>query len=425
MAAARTSGWRVLEATAEPGGLCRTYFIDPQTPNLRMSGPDTPDSYRFEMGGGHWMFGVDQALRGMLEKYSSLCEYSRNAAVFFPETGLTVPYPIQNHLLALPKTIARRAAGEMLAPRSTEGGTLDAWLQNSFGPTLCELFFTPFHELYTAGLFRHIAPQDAQKSPVDLPRFRGAFERRGSPVGYNARYLYPCHGLGTLMKRIAEDCDVRYNSRATALDVSERIVRTEDGTVWPYESLLSTLSLDRTLALAHLDTDSAPDPYTSVCVLNIGACRGSRCPAQHWIYVPRSRSGFYRIGFYSNVTSEFLPKRIRRGSKYVSLYVERAYRGGARPSDDDLRSYADMAMRELQDWQFIRSVDVIDMTWIETAYTWHIPGSRWVEEGIALLAHNGIRQAGRYARWKFQGIADCFREGLQVGAELRTNVPHE
>ena len=36
-----------------------------------------------------------------------------------------------------------------------------------FGPTLCELFFEPFHRRYTAGLCDSIAPQDAYKSPTD------------------------------------------------------------------------------------------------------------------------------------------------------------------------------------------------------------------------------------------------------------------
>jgi hypothetical protein len=50
------------------------------------------------------------------------------------------------------------------------------WLVESFGTTLNRMFFAPFHDLYTAGLYTDIAPQDVYKSPVDLSlALRGAF----------------------------------------------------------------------------------------------------------------------------------------------------------------------------------------------------------------------------------------------------------
>ena len=58
----------------------------------------------------------------------------------------------------------------------------------------------PFHELYTAGLYKRIAPQDGYKSPVDLAlTVQGAFGDAKS-VGYNVSYLYPEGGLDGLTR---------------------------------------------------------------------------------------------------------------------------------------------------------------------------------------------------------------------------------
>ena len=36
-----------------------------------------------------------------------------------------------------------------------------------------------------------------------------------------------------------------------------------------------------------------------------------------------------------------------------------------------------------------------------------------------MLAAQGIRMAGRYARWNFQGITDSLRDGFLAGQALR------
>ena len=74
-------------------------------------------------------------------------------------------------------------------------------MEQSFGATLCEMFFFPFHELYTSSLYKRIAPQDDYKSPVDLSiAIRGAFKDAAS-VGYNVTYVYPKEGLNILAGR--------------------------------------------------------------------------------------------------------------------------------------------------------------------------------------------------------------------------------
>ncbi|HEU5109330.1 MAG TPA: FAD-dependent oxidoreductase [Micromonosporaceae bacterium] len=415
LAAGRASGGTVYEAAAAPGGICSSYYM---VPGDARPHPERPGAaaYRFEVGGGHWIFGGDPAVLALIDRLAGARRYERRSSVFFPEDKLRVPYPLQNHLRHLGPDVAARALAEMTdAVGGPPAVTLQDWLRRTFGRTLCDLFFDPFHALYTGGLHARIAPQDGYKSPVDLKTaVAGAFAGTAA-VGYNATFVYPPAGLDGLARALAGGCRVEYGRRAVSIDARARTVGFADGGSVEYDRLISTLPLNTALAIARLDA-GPPDPCTSVLVLNIGARRAGLCPDDHWVYVPRSRAGFHRVGFYSNVDGSFLPEP--RREDLVSIYVERAHGHGARPDAGAIARYAEAVVAELQDWGFIGDAEVVHPTWIDVAYTWAWPGSRWRADALQLLDEHGITQVGRYGRWTFQGIADSIRDGLYVGASL-------
>ena len=99
--------------------------------------------------------------------------------------------------------------------------------------------------------------------------------------------------------------------------------------------------------------------------------------------------------------------------------MERAYADGEKPTEEEIRQYGDMVVKELQQWGYIGDAEVVDPTWIEVAYTWNWPNSGWINEASKKLEEHGIYQVGRYARWSFQGIADSIREGFHAGISFR------
>jgi protoporphyrinogen oxidase len=332
-----------------------------------------------------------------------------------------VPYPLQNHLGYLGKEVAVKALAEMASAAKGDPKTMADWLEQSFGKTLTELFFGPFHQLYTAGLWTQIAPQDTYKSPADLSLIlQGAFDNTPL-VGYNIAFIYPMEGLNILAQRMAERSQVCYAKKVAHLDVSQKEVHFADGSSVQYDFLISTLPLNRMMEMTGLQVENEPDPYTSVLVLNIGAIRGPRCPDDYWLYIPDSRCGFHRVGFYSNVDVSFLPISSRLDGDRVSIYVERAYLGEEVPGEE-IRAYTQAVARELQEWGFIGDAEVVDPTWIDVAYTWSWPGSKWKQEALRVLERHDIYQVGRYGRWVFQGIADSIRDGFIVGGAFSAMV---
>jgi len=423
LAAGVASGHPIYEAEELPGGICGSYY---RRPGMAGRLPDTPvdgEAYRFEVGGGHWIHSGDAVLERFIRSLAPVRSYARQSSVYFPDTGEFVPYPLQNHLRYLPPPLTARIIGEIVqgANASANVTTLQEWLHASFGPTLCRLFFDPFHERYTAGLWKSIAPQDGYKSPGRLSVIlQGAFGDT-PPEGYNTRFMYPLDGLGALAQRMAALADVHYRKRVVKIDVERKTGYFADGSDVRYDALISTLPLNVMTELTGVPPSSKPDPYTSVLVLNIGAVRGPRCPKDHWVYIPGSSAGFHRVGFYSNVDRSFLPASARNQGDRVSVYVEVTYGGGQRPGEGEVARLSRSVVDELQAWEWLREIEVVDPTWIDVAYTWSWPMSPWRDEALRLLEAYEIYQVGRYARWASgmsQGIAHSMTAGFAVGAAL-------
>ncbi|MGH1540542.1 MAG: protoporphyrinogen/coproporphyrinogen oxidase [Arenicella sp.] len=415
LAAGIASNLPVFEAHTSPGGICSSYYIRPGDSTRLPVAPEDGEAYRFELGGGHWLFGGDEAILHFIQNLVPLQTYTRSSSIYFSADDLYVPYPLQHNLRYLPQQIRANALIEMSRP-SGSYVTMKQWQRESFGDTLCEKFFFPFHELYTAGLYDQIAPQDGYKSPVNLSlAVQGAFEST-SQVGYNTSYVYPENGLNELTQCMSNLCDIRFKKRVVGIDVNSRVVSFADGNEEQYDELISTLPLNKTLELSGVSVNAAADPYVSVLVLNIGAVKADKCPGDHWCYTPDTRSGFHRVGFYSNVDRSFMPESAREQHNRTSIYVERAYPGGNKPSDTEIKEFSDAVISELQDWGYISSIEVVDPTWIDVAYTWSWPGSQWQQQSLGALQQQGIHMVGRYGRWKFQGIADSIRDGFVAGS---------
>ncbi len=418
LTAGMKTGFPIYEALGHPGGICASYFIAPGSKAVKIARTKDDDSYEFSIGGGHWIFGCDDEVARLINRFSPVKAVARKSAVYFPRRKLYAEYPIQNNVKRLGRGVEERVARELPKdPSAISARTMKDWMLKRFGPTLFGLFFGPFHERYTAGLFARIAPQDLYKTPSDVrrPKPESGPKAAEKGVGYNAAFVYPASGMNSLIYGLARSCDVRYNKRVVKIDIKKRAVFFSDGTSVGYARVISTLPLDKMLELTGLGKRAGrKDPHTSVLVLNIGAVRGSACPDDHWLYLPKSSSGFFRAGFYSNVDNSFLPVSPRVNSRRVSIYVERAFMPEKNPSGAVIKKYSEFVARELQGWKFIKKIEVIDPNWVDVAYTWSWPDSGWRERAIKVLDGESIRQTGRYGLWRFQGIADSIKQGLGV-----------
>ena len=154
------------------------------------------------------------------------------------------------------------------------------------------------------GLYKTIAPQDKFKTPVNKELIVQGAKEPPPAVGYNATFVYPNEGLDDLIRKMTEQCKVDFNKKVVKINLKKNDLWLDDGSKIKYQSVISTLPLNKMVEMADI-TIGTTDPYTSVLVVNIGATKGDKCPDDHWIYTPQNKSGFHRVGFYSNVDSSF------------------------------------------------------------------------------------------------------------------------
>ncbi|MFH0991898.1 MAG: protoporphyrinogen oxidase-like protein [bacterium] len=414
LAAGSVSGFTIIEKNNIAGGLCTTYYLSPGQPRTERRS-SSEQEYRFEIAGGHWLSISDTKILRYLRAFVPLTAYDRRAGVYLTRQQCVIPYPIQHHLHMLGRNIKDRIDGEIRLPWNEPASTLKEWLTLTFGETLGELFFAPYHRLCTAGLWESIAPQDFYKTPVERGEILPDRKSAGRKIGYHSMFAYPDYGFDDLFRRLAAQCYLKTSCPVVRIILTAKEIELAEGTIQPYSKIISSLPLHFMVKATGLSTESPPDPHTSLLLLNVGARKGERCPLEHWLYVPESKTGIHRVGFYSNVDERFLPKQHRGKGTHVSLYVEKSFPSVIELTSRQIDDECNTIIHELQDWEFIGECEIADPHWIPMAYAWRYPGSVWVEEVGTKLASHQIYLAGRNARWNCQGTVASIRDGLELG----------
>ena len=348
----------IYEATGKAGGICTSY---------------NKSGFQFFNGGPHLLFGKGVGL-DYIKSLVPVNEYTKKAGVYY---NSIFPYPIQ--------TTAQM-------PISCNEGSMKDWVSKRFSQAECNLFFNPFNEKYTAGLYDSIIQYDDYKTPP------------AGSNGFVSTFCDPVDGLDTLVDKMAAQNTIKYNSRAIGINTESKYVEFKDGIVC-YDRLISTIPLGQLLYLC--GNKSIDLPYSSVFVLNIGAEKGRNFPSEHWLYIPFCKAGFHRITFYSNIDATKAPEG------KANLAVEIAFGSEYDYEDLDVEYIEKCVIEELQSWGFIGDVIVTDPSWVRCAYTWlfnkedRINALQWLED-------RGIKSIGRYGNWVFTGITNSIEQGFNV-----------
>jgi protoporphyrinogen oxidase len=189
---------------------------------------------------------------------------------------------------------------------------------------LCEIFFFPFNEKYTAGLLDKISLKDEYKTPIIKERIIESLERPsfGQEFGYNPKFFYPVNGLDALTAKMALRANISYEKEVVQIDTKRKEIIFRDGGGIKFEKLISTSPLKILMELSGMSEEIDFLLHNSLLVLNIGAIRGRKKIDLHWIYFTESKSRFHRIGFYSNVDKDFLPESLANDENIISLCRE-------------------------------------------------------------------------------------------------------
>ncbi len=397
----------VVEAANEPGGYCRTV---------------ERDGFVFDYAGHFFHFRDSSIHRFISERLpsdarSALVVKQRRAATVDVD-GREVPYPYQANVHQLsPHTRLRCLvdlwhAEHSYAPTAT---TFRAWLRNKAGGGLCDSFLIPYNEK----LYGDLDALDVSCMGRFFPdvRFADVAQATQRPWGYNATFSYPRRGAVTYVDALRRDldpADLLLDEPVVDIDLAAHIATTTKRRLH-YRTLVTTAPLPRTLAMAQVPHDGDVFRNSRVLVFNLGFDAPGRGDV-HWLYVARPDVPFYRVGFYSALTSG-LTSGLTDTSR-LSLYVEC---GVGTSGDINVDAIRERVMHGLRALGIVTTQRLIAEHHVvmDPAYV-HITPASLAETARtrALLREHDVHSIGRYGEWTYCSIEDNLISARALTAQL-------
>ena len=394
--------YELFEKEPTAGGLCRSV---------------SQDGFTFDFT-GHLLHASDPYFYDLIKAVVGLKNMNvidRRSFIFSHDTYSK--YPFQINLFGLPpRVIVECISGFVSRTKNPNPENFREWVVSQFGEGFGKHFFFTFQEK----IFAH--PIDKLTSswtgrfvpPTSLEQILyGSLSDQEESVGYNARFLYPKSGgiqhwvrklVDQITKPIKTDCCVQ------AIDMRNKTITFSNGHTEPYDTLISSMPLDRMLSLlaepASLSLFQALPHLkcNKVVNFNIGVKR-PKLSEKHWIYFPEKKYPFYRVGFWHNFSANMAPK------DHSALYGEFAYMDQSKDWVGKTLKQSISAVKKLFK---ISSSDIAT----EKAFTIshaYVTYDHWREKNLqaifARLQEHNIHSIGRYGAWKYSSMQEAVLDG--------------
>lgn len=273
--------WVLLESAATPGGMA--------------SSEKDPAGFIWDLGGHviHSHFPYFDAVLNTVREW----QHPRRSGWIWLG-GTFVPTPIQRHLGALPDERGSAVVAELAALSNQPANNLYDYFVATFGPTLTNVFFSPFNDkmwAHSAKLIDHAwtslrSGSGAANIPAPAPTLIS--ENRPDDT---SQFPYPRFGTGAMWAEIAARIPAerqRYRTTVAHVDLERRVAHTTSGEEFAFDQCISSIPLRRLLDSmvddSHLQARAGDLLHSSVHAVGFGY--EGKIPPQlvgvSWIYSP-------------------------------------------------------------------------------------------------------------------------------------------
>lgn len=369
--------------------------------------------------------------------------------------GHWVDHPAQTALYQVPEPLRSECLASLLAARESAPPTprtsnYRQWLESSSGEVFTRTFAGPYTRKYwTRG------PADMTTDWVGTrvlhPQVDDVIRGSRGPLGRKTHYItaarYPKKGgFQSFARTLFAGARIEFGAEAVSVDLKRRTVRTADGRLFTYSTLINTLPLPIFVGMcAHVPAVIQEAALTLSCsqllLVNVIAPHPTRRP-EHWIYVYDSDKLSTRINCTETLAAANAPAGWT--GVQVEVYFSRHRPLEVSPTEVGPRVLAELIHMGLVDPSECEDPGNIDhhiryspwanvifdhdtrpaldqiWTWLEQYGLEREPDDlspltdweRRVPSGSSL---SRLVMAGRFGQWKYYWTDDCVLRGKMVG----------
>jgi protoporphyrinogen oxidase len=394
-------------------------------------------SFRYESGflfdlGPHISFTKDPRIQGLLAENVNDQYETIQISLNNYWQGHWPLHPVQVHLHGLPEDIVVKIitdfVEERAAPERPVKNYAD-WLLTSFGRTFAELFpmrYTRKYHLTTADNMSTdwLGPRIYRPSLEEV--LRGAISPSSPHTHYITHFRYPKEGgFVSYLKKFVPMGNLHLQHELTSLDPVARQLKFSDGTVAPYDRLVSSVPLPdlvRMIPAAPPDVrDAARQLACSTCVLvNIGVNRADLSRA-HMSYFYDEDICFTRLSFPHMLSGRNAPPGC--GNIQAEVYFSSKYKPFTGSADD----WIEPVIRDLRRCGLLRDSDSIlfrNAIFLQYANViFDLDRAAALKTVHGYLDEVGIAYCGRYGDWAYMWTDESFISGERAAEKALANLP--
>jgi protoporphyrinogen oxidase len=342
--------------------------------------------------------------------------------------GSWLPYPVQNHLHALPTQARIVALKDFVNAQIAQAGApapldYESWCFSQYGRYLTETYYRRYTEKYwrmtmaemdTDWFSGRLMP--SQVDSVLAGTIASQVDRQ--PVFRQFRYAAQ-GGFLALMQPLLDGIEVTLSEPAVRIDHKKKKVTFASGREETYETLVSTIPLPMLIGMMtevpqKVFTATAQLKWTQLICINFVVARANVVP-WHWFYIYDSDIEASRVSVPSHLS-------LHMGDE--TLIQAEVFRRCDEPFDlDNLR---EKVVGELCPVLGITRAEISAVEARHVPFGYVIPclgHAAASAEIIAWLKMQSIETAGLFGHWKYMWSDEAYRSGEQAADRVKTISP--
>jgi UDP-galactopyranose mutase len=415
---------------AGPAGIAAALAIGPETIVLEgrddiggLAGSFEMEGAVFDVG-GHSFHTPHPEVRSMVFNALDMHEQKREARCY--TYGSMTSYPFQKHFRELPdsRVVAECARGLRYVKESAGAANFEEFVLSRFGSGIAEHFLLPYNrKLWGRDLTRLSADWVGQRvaSPEGVTQKFASSGGERKPLQSDSVVAYPAYGgYGEITQALARKVEnLQFGARAVSVDVQRKQVTTEDGEVFHWGRLVSTLPVNELLKIMngvpnYLIEDADRLEYVSLKLVLVVIGHPVDTEIQR-IYLAQPHLPAHKVVINHN-SSPYL-----RSLPHHGITGEVSYSAGK----DLLPDIEGRFVKSIVELGIIKDVkEVLKTKVIDVRYAYPVPTpdrDNIVARIKDWLGEGGIYTVGRFGEWAYINADEALYRGLNLGRSLNGN----